>query len=236
MNGILNLNQRTIYIWLGAVSLLIILCLGYADPFAIVVSYFLESVIIGILNFLKMLLTSKERNKKMNAAVIFKSFFFLVHYSFFIFVQSIFVFAMFGMSNSNIKAPFDVIENFAYAFTIDGFPLSMGILIAILILETFISYVRPKLYLEYSAEDLFFKPYIRVIIQQFMVLIALFLVLITGLSMIAAVVLILLRLLVDLLGVYITSNDKNLLKAAKFMKKDHMRSDKEAIEELKKYL
>ena len=58
---------------------------------------------------------------------------------------------------------------------------------------------------------------------------------ITGLGIIAAIILILLRLLVDLIGVYITSSDKNLLKAARFMKKDHVRSDIEAIEELKKY-
>lgn len=235
MKQILSFNERTIFIWIGSIFLLTILLLGYADPFAIVITYFLESIVIGILNFLKMLFSSKEKNKKMNGSAIFKSFFFLIHYFFFIFVQSIFVFAMFGMSDKQIGEPFHVVDNFSYAFTIEGLPLSMGVIVAILILETIISYIKPKLYLLYSAEDLFFKPYIRVLIQQCTVLFALFFVMITGLGIIAAVILILLRLLVDLIGVYITSSDKNLLKAARFMKKDHVRSDIEAIEELKKY-
>lgn len=209
--------------------------MGYADPFAIVITYFLESIVIGILNFLKMLFSSREKNKAINGSALFKSFFFLIHYFFFIFVQSIFVFVMFGMSDDNIKEPFQVIDNFAYSFAIDGLPLTMGIVVAILVLETIITYIRPKLYLQYSAEDLFFKPYIRVIVQQFTVLFALFFVMFTGKGIIAAVILILLRLLVDLTGVYITSSNDNLRKAARFMKKNHKRSDLEAIEELKKY-
>lgn len=55
-------------------------------------------------------------------------------------------------------------------------------------------------------------------------------------EVIVAAVLILLRLLVDLTGIYITASDANLYRFSKFIKKNHKRSDIEAIEELKKFL
>lgn len=183
-----------------------------------------------------MLLTGNEKNELMKSSVLFKCFFFLIHYSFFIFVQSTFVFAMFSITDGNIKEPFNVISNYSYAFTMDGFGLSISIMIAILLLETFFTYIRPKVYKNISAEDLFFKPYIRVLVQQLTVLFALFLFLILNMEVIVATVLILFRLLVDLTGVYITSSDKNLYRAARFMKKNHEMSEEEAIKELKKFL
>lgn len=236
MTGILRLHQKNIYIWLGAITLLIILYLGFADPFAIVMAYFVESIVIGLINFLKMWLTTKGSNKKNKSSTLFKCLFFLFHYSFFIFVQSIFVFAMFSISDNNIKEPFNVIHNYSYAFTMQGFGISMLVMVIVLLLETFTSYIQPKLYRTLSAEDLFFKPYIRVIIQQFTVLLAMFLVMITGLEVLVATILIALRLLVDLTGVYITLNDDNLRRVARFVKKDHTRSDIKVMEELKKYL
>jgi hypothetical protein len=236
VNGILSINDRTIFVWIGAVFLLIILFLGYADPFAIVMAYFIESIAIGLLNFLKMLLTSKERNKASKNSILFKCFFFLIHYSFFIFVQSVFVFAMFSMTDKNIKEPFNVFNNYSYAFTMEGFGLSMTVMVIILFLETFFTYIKPKTYKYLSAEDLFFKPYIRVLVQQFTVLFAIFLFLMLKMEVIVAAVLILLRLLVDLTGIYITASDANLYRFSKFIKKNHKRSDIEAIEELKKFL
>lgn len=222
---------------MGVLFLLVFLLSGYVDPFAIIIAYFLESVIIGILNFTKILFTNRKLNQSgKNGSVGFKAFFFLIHYSFFIFVQSIFVFAMFSATDKNIKEPFNIFDNFAYAFTIDGFGLSMAIMTGVLIMETYVSYIKPQLYKNTSADDLFFKPYIRVLIQQFTVIIASFFVLITGLEVIAAITLIIFRLLVDLCGVYITSSDDNLRRAAYFIKKNHTRSDIKAIEELKKYL
>jgi len=231
-----TVNQKNIFIWIGTIFLMVVLFFGYADPFTIVMAYFIESIVIGLFNFLKMLFSSKEKNKNSDTSIVFKCFFFLIHYSFFIFVQSVFVFAMFSNTDKNISEPFNVIENFSYAFTMDGFGLTIGVMTCMLILDFFITYVLPKTYKHVGAEDLFFKPYLRVVIQQFTVLFALFLVLITGLDVFVAAVLILLRLLVDLAGVYITSSDRNLLKVSKFIKKNHTRSDLEAIEELKKFL
>ena len=151
-----TLNHKNKFIWLGSIFLLIILFLDYADPFAIVMAYFIESIVIGFLNFIKMLLTSREKNNNSNTTTLFKSIFFLVHYSFFIFVQSIFVFAMFGIKDKNISEPFNVIENFGYAFTMLGFGLSICSMIFVLILELFFGYIKPKSYKSLSAEDLFF--------------------------------------------------------------------------------
>ena len=139
MNGIISFNERNFTVWIGSICLIAFLLLNYVDPFAVVIAYFLESVVIGILNLIKMLLTNREKNKSIQGGLIFKCVFFILHYGFFIFVQSTFVFAMFGMSDSNIKEPFHVISNFAYAFTMDGFGLSMIVLTSVLFLETFLS-------------------------------------------------------------------------------------------------
>jgi hypothetical protein len=236
VSGILSINKRNIFVWIGAIFLSIILFLGYADPFAIVMAYFIESIAIGLLNFLKMLLTSRGKNKTLKGSVLFKCFFFLIHYSFFIFVQSVFVFAMFSMTDKNIGEPFDVFNNYSYAFTMEGFGLSMTIMVIILLLDTFFTYIKPKTYQYLSAEDLFFKPYIRVLVQQFTVLFAIFLFLMLKMEVVVATVLILLRLLIDLTGIYITASDDNLYRVSKFIKRSHKRSDIEAIEELKKFL
>lgn len=236
MQGIISINQRNFSVWIGAISLLVFLILDYVDPFAVVMAYFIESILIGLLNIVKMLLSNKEKNKQMNGSLAFKCIFFVLHYGFFIFVQSVFVFAMFGMSDANIKEPYNVVQNFAYAFSIDGFGLSMAILTGVLVLETFVHYIRPKVYKQLSAEDLFFKPYIRVIVQQLTVLVALLFVLITGLDLIVALVLVLIRWLVDLTGIFITTSEDHLRRAARFVKKDHKRSDLEVMEELKKFL
>jgi hypothetical protein len=145
---------------------------------------------------------------------------------------------MFGMTDDNIKEPFNVFANFGYALQIQGIAYSLGVLFLVLILELFHNYILNQKYQTTTPADLFFKPYIRVFIQQFTVIIAMFFVMLFQASIFVALLLIIFRLIVDLAGIYISSNDKNLESVALFLsKKDKkQRSDIEIKKELEKFL
>lgn len=224
------------YIWLNAFALITFLFTGLADPFAIVMVYFLETVIIGVIHAYKMhyvathsLAQSKIKNAKPN----FKIGFFMVHYSFFIAVQSTFVFAIFQYSDENISEPFYLIQNFKYVLTLKGITYGLLVTLIFIAVQTYFSFIRTKVYNLYTVDRMFIQPYLRIFIQQFAVIIALFFTFIFPDGIVVAILLILLRLAVDLLGVYINSSDKNLRRLAKRLAKNSEHTEDELYIELR---
>lgn len=203
-------DNTTVY--LNALFLLMLLVIGVADAFMIVITYFLETVIIGLIHVVKLFLTVKHGKPPKPDSKGFNGYgvilFFIFHYGIFVSVQSAFVFGFFGVDTFSSQGVFD-----AYWDAL----LSPGMLMALAsILFTNLSYFftnfwKPKKYRDYGPDEIFMKPYLRIIIQQFVVIIAAFFLVVLNAGLAAAILLIVLRLAVDLTIIGIKS-DSTLLK------------------------
>ena len=205
-------NKNNRFIWLSAISLLFLLFAGIADPFAVVMAYFLETLIIGLVHAFKMLYvakksTTEQSNPKKKSPYFI--IFFLFHYSFFVAVQSIFVFAIFQFADTNIREPFNLIANYWYVLSLKGIGYSLLIMLVFIGLHTYFSFIRNYAYHHLTLDGMFFQPYLRIFVQQFTVILSMFFIAFISAGIIAAVILIVLRLFVDLVGVFLNSSEEN---------------------------
>ena len=98
LRQIINPRRDNSFIWLNAVVLISYIIIGFVNPFAVVMAYFLETLAIGVVHALKLAIVAKHgvkpKVKPKNSPLGMVLFFFL-HYTFFVAVQSIFVFVFF---------------------------------------------------------------------------------------------------------------------------------------------
>ena len=237
LGQIVSPTQFNRYIWLNAFTLLALLISGLADPFALVMAYFLETLIIGVLHAYKMsyVIRKGRTQQQIRTKQAFgKIIFFLFHYSFFVAVQSIFVFAIFQFADTNIKEPFNLIANYKYVLTLKGIGYGLLVLLFFLSIQTYISFFKTRMYDLYTIDRMFFQPYLRIFIQQFTVILALFFLVILPSGIMAALILILLRLFVDLIGTYIHASESNKKRLAKKLAEKTEESEEEIYDELTK--
>ncbi|EAQ42562.3 DUF6498-containing protein [Polaribacter sp. MED152] len=195
---ILYPTPQNAFIWLSSIYLLFLLYLGKANALTILFAYFLETILIGIFNALKMATTiCFGKSKTKNVTLIL---FFAVHYGFFVAIQSIFGFALFSMGKSSIiKEPFNLIENYTTILQLEDIKYALPAIIFAHLGKFITDYIAQKKYLKFTTKELMFKPYLRIFIQQFVVIISFFFIFLdNGAGLIAAVLLIVFRLIVDL--------------------------------------
>jgi Family of unknown function (DUF6498) len=138
--------------------------------------YCLETVIIGLINVLKMAYVTlfvKKTDVWQNGGSItmqsgwFFIFFFIIHYGFFVFVQTQIFFSVSGMIpdramlGSYAKIP---------ALLGDNGKLMLLIFIAYYTVQTFFEFFMTGNYKTISLGRLMFEPYIRIFVQQFVVI------------------------------------------------------------------
>ena len=234
---IVSPHQHNRYIWLSALTLLALLIAGIADPFALVMAYFLETLLIGLIHCFKMYFVSRNSaSQKSNPGKdpAYLIGFFIVHYSFFVAVQSIFVFAIFQLADPNISEPFNLIANYRYVLSLKGIGYGLLTMLVFLGIQTYFSFYRTKVYNLYTVDNLFFQPYLRIFIQQFVVIMSIFFIFIFPSGIMAAVLLIILRLFVDLVGVFVHSSERNKRRLAAYLAKRSDGTEEEIYEELNK--
>lgn len=192
-------NKTNSTLWLNALFLLVLVFTNYADPLTIVLAYFLETIIIGIIHVFKLGLVVKYGKKDFqndnpkqsnNLSGIGLIFFFIFHYGFFIAVQLIFVFVFFNFENPINSSDLSI-------FDMNGLGL---VLISIIITNLAYFYTNfwlKKKYKEYSPKAIFMKPYVRIFIQQFVVILSGFFYFLFPDGIATAVILIVLRFFVD---------------------------------------
>ena len=193
-------NKQNLFIWLNAIFLIILLIIGKADPLTIVIAYFLETLIIGVVNVFKMfkvIATNPEGEKN-----YFLILFFIFHYTFFVAVQLIFVFVFLEMNDNNIKEPFNLIENITYVMSLKGMNLVLVSILIYNLADYYFNFIKPKIYRKTTAAKLFAMPYPRIIIQQFAVILGGFFIMISSGLFAVAILLILIRSLLELLFIY----------------------------------
>lgn len=234
LKSILLPNKRNALIWLSALIFVVFVIADIAEPFTIVMAYFMETLLIGVIQVIKIIIAGSTGNfeVKEGKSIAGIVLFFMAHYTFFVFVQSVFVFVVFANLDPNIKEPFDVIDNYSYALHYPGIGWTLLTMFLALIWQTYVTFIRNGKYLINSPMELMFQPYLRIFVQQLAVIFSFMFALLLNSGLILASVLIAIKLFIDLVGVHIGVNAAQREKLAEKI----TRSNPEKKEEVAKQL
>lgn len=198
-------NRNNSFAWANVLGLMLLVALGKIEAYAVLFGYFLETILIGGFNIAKMYMCYRYHPKSKH--FLAKALFFLAHYGGFVAIQSIFLFAIFMLGNSSfVKEPFNLISNYASVLQLEGIPYIVAILGIGQFLKYIFDFLQPKKYLVFTMDEVMFKPYFRIIIQQFVVILGGFFMILNEASVISALLLVLLRFIVDFIFVGIKEN------------------------------
>lgn len=194
-------TKHTIFVWVNAIFLLALLLFGIIDGLAVVLGYFLETVVIGAFHSIKLLLAAKYGRKDPPQSNQVRGFwlvpFFIFHYGMFIGVQTMILFSILAINQPLISSGFDIPENIQYALSLGGMEWVLGSIILINTIYFITNYLMPRRYMVVAPSELFFKPYMRIVIQQFTVILSGFLLIFLPAALGAAILLIVLRWFTD---------------------------------------
>lgn len=199
-------NRYNSYAWVSVLGLILLLYLGKIEPYTVLFAYFLETIIIGLFNMVKMAMASKQDGS--GKSIFFLIPFFVFHYGMFVGVQSVFAFVVIGISgNGFVKEPFYILDNYSAVLGLEGMRYVLPLLFCTQLLKLIFDFVIPNKYLQSTASEIMMKPYVRIFIQQFTVILAMFFVVFSNSGVVAAILLIFFRAIVDFFLVAIRDND-----------------------------
>lgn len=202
-------SKQNSFVWLNAIFLIYLLTIGKADAITIVTAYFLETVIIGIVYVFKMYKIISYNNRvedisgNANYSLIL---FFIFHFSFFVAIQLIFVFAFLTISDNNIKEAFHLIDNIHYVLLYPGMILVLISITVYNLADYVLNFILPKKYETSSFNKIVTEPYVRIFVQQFTVIVSGFFIIFSSGVMVVAIILIIFRTLIEL---YFIANPTN---------------------------
>lgn len=228
LKSILYPTPQNAFVWLSSIYLLFLLYIGKASPMTILFAYFLETIIIGVFNAIKMFCSIQFGKSKGYGLILF----FLFHYGFFVAIQSIFAFSLFGIEGASIiKEPFNLLENYTNILHLEDIKYALPAIVFTHLGKFLSDFLKNEKYIKFTADEIMFKPYIRIFIQQFVVILAFFFVVFSEAGYIAAILLILFRLFVDLTLESIKENSEIL-----DVLSEKLANEKASKEEVKKQL
>lgn len=205
-------NSKNYLIWGFSLLMICGLYLFNWKAETILLTYFFETIAIGFIHIFKLLATflystsSTDRKGKHPASSFFYIPFFAVHYFFFIFIQSVFVFAFFTSIIPGLKDSFDVWGNYKYLLGIPEYLMAFMSIVMVNVAFAFKNFFLLKKYEIKQVESLFTQPYLRIFIQQFVTILTGFTFLFLKADIISALILILIRLIIDLALNYASYN------------------------------
>ena len=197
------------------VPLVGVLFLGW-DAFRVVFLYWLENVVIGVFHVWKMVLArgpiSDRRNLSGSESARGLAVFFGLHYGLFTLIHGFFVVTLLGA----LPRHMDVVVHEPSGFSFQLLPgavtealadvVSVNVFLALLVFVAdhayrfWHDYVNGREYLKIHAKDLMFQPYGRIVVVHLTILIGGFLMVKSSFPPAAAVFLVALKTLLDLLG------------------------------------
>jgi len=204
-------NKQNVFVWLNAFFLLYLLIIGKVNPLTIVTAYFLETVIIGIVYVFKIytiISYNNQQEKITNYSNYSLILFFIFHFSFFIVIQLLFVFAFLTLSDNNIKEAFNILENIQYVLTYKGITFVLISITVYNFADYVINFIFPKKYETSCLNKTFTEPYTRIFVQQFTVITSGFFIIFSSGITVVAIVLIIFRNLIEL---YFIANPTNTI-------------------------
>lgn len=201
-------NTRNLFIWGNAVVMLTGLLVFNWRPAMIVFAYVFETIIIGFIHVFKLWAVYRWGKTQKNAPVSkdprqMNGFgiipFFIAHFFFFIYVQSVFIFTFMGDSIKGIgNDGFNVLKNYWFLLSQTDMQLAFACISIAHTGYVFRNFFVPKRYHDFTMQQLFMQPYIRILVQQFVTILAGFFFFITDNGLSVALVLIVTRTVIDL--------------------------------------
>jgi hypothetical protein len=199
-------NRYNSFAFLQAVVMLFGLIFWHWDPLFVVMAYFFETIIIGVIHMFKMGVVlrvgkaqqlEEQTNPKESLHHPGVILFFMVHYYMFVAGQSIFIFSFFEKKVPAFVSGFNLLENYGWLFRQQEFVLLFAIQAVTQITYAIRYWAIPAKYQHQTIQGMFIQPYIRIFIQQFTTIFAGFFFILMQSGFAAAVLVVLLRLVVD---------------------------------------
>lgn len=185
-------------VWLMALFYLLLLLTGKISATEMVILYAMETVIIGAFHVLKMfVLTFKKGNSKEEKGMgVFFTFFFIIHYGFFVFLQTSFFFLFLSFADDRITDSFGL-QNINTILGLEGIKIGLVFLIITNFLKFWFNFYKSDYYKGLRVELYMFQPYIRIIIQQIVAILPGFFIIFGKSGIAVAIVLIVVRTIID---------------------------------------
>ncbi len=139
------------------------------------------------------------KNQNLDASKTFLIIFFLFHYNFFIFVQ--FIFIIVALSPDSSLDPFNMFDVFEHIYLNTEY-LFVGLL-GIVVSHAhslYLNFIKGEEYLTSNAGTQMFKPYGRIIIQQFVVIIGGGIAMVLNAPLLILILLVIFKIIVDLIS------------------------------------
>lgn len=175
---------------------LVLLSTGLASPVDIVIIYAIETVLIGLFHAMRMVVVSFSSTSVETGKGLGLTLFFLAHYNLFTFIQTGFFFSFLASSDDRFEGGMGL-KNWETVLGSEGVQWALIVLTITLTARFYIHFLLPGNYHEIRVDRYMFVPYIRIFIQQFVAIIpGLFVIFFDG-GYIAALLLIVLRSLLD---------------------------------------
>ncbi|MDP5101050.1 MAG: DUF6498-containing protein [Nonlabens sp.] len=190
-----NSRNRTIY--MTNLFVLMLYIGGSVSAATVLFSYFLETIIIGLFNALKMACAHKPNDSKEGYNKLGSILFFFAHYGGFVAIQSIFAFAFVSISGVKNMEPFDLPTNYALVIQQENMWLLLLTLCITHGYNFVMVYIKEERFMEVSPMEIMFAPYLRIFVQQFVVILAGFFLFFEQES-VAVVILLVVRTVVDI--------------------------------------
>ena len=180
-----------------------VVILGW-QVFPLMLLFWVENVIVGIINVVKMLM-AEPGNPKAWASKVFMIPFFCFHYGIFTLVHGVFVFAVFGGQSSGDSSA----EAVSTWQRLTGSEMGWGGL-ALLVshgVSFFFNYVGAREYRRSRLADVMQEPYGRVVLLHLTIIFGGFLVMLLGSPVVGLLLLVVLKTVMDLRS-HVQQHDK----------------------------
>lgn len=142
------------------------------DGLVVIILYLIETAIIGVFHALRIFFFGTFlgfKDGRMPKTSIFVMIFFLFHFFMFLFVQSAIFFGFVRPEIPGLLSGFHVLHNFGLFFH-DPYLISIYAFIASQMAYTGREMLLSKEYATLSVSDYMFLPYLRIFVQQFVVI------------------------------------------------------------------
>ena len=168
--------------------------------FELILLYWFENVILGVLNIFKMALGRASTPFGLGEK-LFSIPFFTFHYGMFTLVHGVFVVALFGPEamQQQVEGPFDMLLQNDFSL-IDGFALALMLLVLSHASAFYWDFIRSGAYAHSSTKDLMHEPYKRVVVLHLTIIFGGFLVMALQEPLWALVVMIVIKVIIDIIS------------------------------------
>lgn len=191
-------------VWLMAAYMLFVLIWLQVNPEMLLISYFMETILIGMVYLIKMGMTwffSSECSFKDSYGKFSEFFlipFFALHYFFFVAIQSVFLFTFFRNLLPGITSELDLVDNYLRILEDRDVQITISGMIVFQMMTLIKDFVIPGKHRKSVVKELMAEPYIRIFVQQLVVILTGFFFLFIHAGLVAGVLLILMRMVLDL--------------------------------------